>query len=629
MQYIYNEQMKKSATTIAGQAYHEALDKYFTAKQENKVLSLAELEVIAFAHIDEIPGNSWKLQKTAATVEDCHAKATATVTKLLHNFYKEKSLYEDEVAEIISTEITIDEYITVNGVDIPIPCTVKIDLVLRMKDGKIVIVDHKSKDKFTDVEVLKLTSGIQAITYVSVFEEFTGTKVDEVWFVENKYTENKDKSAQLSPFILQVDDDFKKLYEALLYEPLRRMIEAVSNPDYLYLINDSDTLVDRVEIYNFWLKTMIAEVDDFDIDPSKRELIQKRLKKVRDSSVASASPKTLKKFKTEVSQFIKYDLSNMDLTPQEKIEHVLRKFGAIVKVEHEFIGWSSNTYLMDVSAGVQVASVKKHGLDLANALNVSNVRFSNNLVVHEGTSYLSIDFSKKREKDLLFEPSDLVGYAIPIGRDNFGNVIVWDYANNSTPHALVCGATGSGKSVCINSTAHYSVLAGIEDILIFDPKFEFTGLHGLNGIRVINEIEDIELEMAILVEEMNRRVKDKISKLKVVIVDEFADAVAQSRKGRELGKDKSLEENLRILVQKGRSLGYRVLAATQRASTKVITGDAKANFPVQICFRVPKIIDSKVVLDEPGAECLAGHGDGLIKSPQYPDIVRFQGYYKS
>jgi DNA segregation ATPase FtsK/SpoIIIE-like protein len=249
--------------------------------------------------------------------------------------------------------------------------------------------------------------------------------------------------------------------------------------------------------------------------------------------------------------------------------------------------------------------------------------------VHEGTSYLSIDFSKKREKDLLFEPSDLVGYAIPIGRDNFGNVIVWDYANNSTPHALVCGATGSGKSVCINSTAHYSVLAGIEDILIFDPKFEFTGLHGLNGIRVINEIEDIELEMAILVEEMNRRVKDKISKLKVVIVDEFADAVAQSRKGRELGKDKSLEENLRILVQKGRSLGYRVLAATQRASTKVITGDAKANFPVQICFRVPKIIDSKVVLDEPGAECLAGHGDGLIKSPQYPDIVRFQGYYKS
>jgi DNA segregation ATPase FtsK/SpoIIIE-like protein len=84
---------------------------------------------------------------------------------------------------------------------------------------------------------------------------------------------------------------------------------------------------------------------------------------------------------------------------------------------------------------------------------------------------------------------------------------------------------------------------------------------------------------------------------------------------------------MRILLQKGRSSGYRILAATQRASVKVITGDAKVNFPVQVCFRVPKDIDSIVVLDEPGAESLNGRGDGLIKSPEYPGTVRFQAFY--
>ena len=155
-----------------------------------------------------------------------------------------------------------------------------------------------------------------------------------------------------------------------------------------------------------------------------------------------------------------------------------------------------------------------------------------------------------------------------------------------------------------------------------------------------------------LVDEMGRRARsggrDKI----LVVFDEFADAVSAARSGKELdireevidgyyasgapkkrmvvtGREKSLEENLKILLQKGRSLGFRIIAATQRASTNVITGDAKVNFPVQVCFRVPKAIDSKVVLDEEGAESLQGKGDGLMRSPEYEDLVRFQGFYKA
>ncbi len=141
-----------------------------------------------------------------------------------------------------------------------------------------------------------------------------------------------------------------------------------------------------------------------------------------------------------------------------------------------------------------------------------------------------------------------------------------------------------------------------------------------------------------LVEEMQQRARTGSSALTLVVFDEFADAVSSARSGRALdvrdpfgkvvGRDRSLEENLKMLLQKGRSLGYRIVAATQRASTKVITGDAKVNFPVQVCFRVPKAIDSKVVLDEEGAETLAGRGDALIKSPEYFGAVRFQGFYK-
>jgi hypothetical protein len=154
-----------------------------------------------------------------------------------------------------------------------------------------------------------------------------------------------------------------------------------------------------------------------------------------------------------------------------------------------------------------------------------------------------------------------------------------------------------------------------------------------------------------MVVEMESRVKNGINKKTLVVFDEFADAVANSRKGNDLknygeevvGKyangatktkrvvksvDKSLEENLRVLLQKGRSCGFRIMSATQRASTKVITGDAKVNLPVQVCFRVPKDIDSMVVIDEPGAESLNGRGDGLIKSPEYMNVIRFQGFYK-
>ena len=77
--------------------------------------------------------------------------------------------------------------------------------------------------------------------------------------------------------------------------------------------------------------------------------------------------------------------------------------------------------------------------------NVENVRVSNELVVYDGISYVGVEVAKERSGDLYFDPALLVDRKIPIGKDNFGKVIVWDLDNHNTPHALICGATGSGK----------------------------------------------------------------------------------------------------------------------------------------------------------------------------------------
>ena len=152
-----------------------------------------------------------------------------------------------------------------------------------------------------------------------------------------------------------------------------------------------------------------------------------------------------------------------------------------------------------------------------------------------------------------------------------------------------------------------------------------------DGVEVVNEIPDIEHRMAGLVADMNDRIKNRHGHLTLVIFDEFADANDQARTSKQLAEgEHTLQENFKMLLQKGRSCGFRFVAATQRADTKTISGTIKVNFPVLVCFRVPKGLDSKVVLDTEGAEALSGYGDGLLRSPEYQDhLVRFQGFYKA
>ncbi len=648
MQYVYKMPYKKSATAVAGSAYHYALEQYFLNLKEDRPLpDVADMEILAFNYIDEVPANDWKLQKTTPTVEKSVQQANKKALQGVKNFLQEVEGYTKNIKKVLAVEEYYDDFIVVNGVDIPLPCHAMVDLVFEDNDGKTIVVDHKLKQSFTDEKDATFTFGVQAIIYAIIFESVRRKKVDEVWFVENKVSKNRDGSAQLNFHKITIDEDTRRLYEAILYEPLSSLMMALNNPDHVYILNSNDKFVDMAELYKFWIKTMTGEIEDFNIDESKEELIKKRLKKVKDSSLTNITPRVIKDFEKNTEKFIAYNLQDKNMSNGEKIETVLRSFGVIAKAEHELTGYSFDTILLKVSAGVPVSKIKKHRLDIANALNVPNVRVSETLVMYQGTSYLAIEKTKKNEGTVHWDREFLKGYQIPLGLDNMNETIVWDLDNNSTPHALVCGATGSGKSVLLKSTIEYAKAAGITNIVVLDPKYEFVGM---KGVEVLNDIEDIETRMGLLVLDMQERVKSGNRDKTLIIFDEFADALSSARSGKQLERkeqvqvgmyangmpkmksevvevEKSLEENLRILTQKGRSLGFRIMAATQRASTKIITGDTKVNFPVQICFRVPKEVDSKVVLDESGAESLSGKGDGLMRSPEYDGTKRFQGFF--
>lgn len=633
---------KSSPSSLIGTGYDEALQVYFKLYSEGRSISLDEMVQVGMEAVYETPANRVKLGVKTPTVDAVFQHVAKVLPFVIKSFLEEVDTYLSDIGEILFINKRFKETVTLNGVKLPIPCVFVPDLVYRNKDGKLSVLDHKAVYGYTSSdEVIYKYSG-QATVYLVGLESILGEPVEAFHFFENKTTANTRGAnkglAQISKIPIPLTVDNRRMYEAMLYEGVREVYNAATDPDKVYLANPNDMFVqgeEKAELLNFWIAWQTQEIQDInpEISEEKAILLSKRTQKIRDSNFSNIDPTVITKFKSEANRFINY-ASTENMTPSQRIESRLMTLGLPVKVEHCLSGYSSETYLMELQNGRRINDIFKFKLDIANALSLESIRIGQKLSVYNGRSYVSIDANKDQsERSPLYWRSENLTpgtQKIPMGIDNFGEVITWDMSSPSTPHMLICGATGSGKSVHILSMITSIQSLGGWSIEVFDPKYEFRQFSS------VNEIREIEDRMEAIVLEMNDAVIKGARLNKVIIFDEFADAVAQSRKGKELnvydyngkviGRNKSLEENLKIILQKGRSCGIRVIAATQRASVKVITGDAKANFPVQICFRVPKAIDSRVVLDEDGAESLSGKGDGLFRSPEYNDTVRFQSF---
>ena len=318
----------------------------------------------------------------------------------------------------------------------------------------------------------------------------------------------------------------------------------------------------------------------------------------------------------------------------------------LVGVQH---GPTFTLYELTLAKGIKVSSVISYSENIAMELSVEDVRI---LAPIPGKPAIGVEVpNKKRDTigfDVMMPALKAKFFKIPmvLGKTITGDSIVIDVAK--TPHLLVAGTTGSGKSVCINGlicSVLYTKTPKDVRMILVDPKMVELSLY--NGIPhlltpVITDAKKALKAMNFVVEEMERRmalfssigakkieeynekiVERKMAKVKLpyimVIIDEFADLM--------LAVGKELETSIKRITAVARFCGIHLILATQRPSSDVITGIIKSNIPTQIAFAVSNSTNSRIIIDQTGAEKLLGRGDMLYNNPESRQPVRIQGAF--
>lgn len=366
------------------------------------------------------------------------------------------------------------------------------------------------------------------------------------------------------------------------------------------------------------------------------------------------------------------------LTPEElaqvsqTVEAVLQDFGVEVKVANVQPGPVITRFELDLAPGVKVSKISNLDKDIARSLSAISVRV---VEVIPGKSYVGLELPNKSRETVFFSeviacdafqqsPAPLT---MVLGKGISGAPVVVDLAK--MPHLLVAGTTGSGKSVGVNvmilSLLYKSSPEDVRLIMI-DPKMlELSVYEGIPHLltEVVTDMKDAANALRWCVGEMERRYKlmsalgvrnlkgynqkvldaieageplrdpiwkpgDSMDELPpyleklpsiVVVIDEFADMM--------MIVGKKVEELIARIAQKARAAGIHLILATQRPSVDVITGLIKANIPTRIAFQVQSKIDSRTILDQPGADQLLGQGDMLYLPPGSGVPTRVHGAF--
>lgn len=366
------------------------------------------------------------------------------------------------------------------------------------------------------------------------------------------------------------------------------------------------------------------------------------------------------------------------LTPAEldqisqTVEAVLQDFGVEVKVANVQPGPVITRFELDLAPGVKVSKISNLDKDIARSLSAISVRV---VEVIPGKSYVGLELPNKSRETVFF--SDVIAcdafqqsqspLTMVLGKGISGQPVIVDLAK--MPHLLVAGTTGSGKSVGVNvmilSLLYKSTPEEVRLIMI-DPKMlELSVYEGIPHLltEVVTDMKDAANALRWCVGEMERRYKlmsalgvrnlkgynakvadardrgeplrdplwkpgDSMDDLPpyldtlpsiVVVIDEFADMM--------MIVGKKVEELIARIAQKARAAGIHLILATQRPSVDVITGLIKANIPTRIAFQVQSKIDSRTILDQPGADQLLGQGDMLYLPPGSGVPTRVHGAF--
>jgi len=617
-----------SVSAVLGNAVHKALQAYLGG-EEDYVTPAEEGEAIKHGHARGLEYLnaysdgfiSWtEAMPTRAKLEEKYA--------FCYFGYIKDFQYQKRAKKVLIVDKMLKYRVEVEGQNLPIPLKGAPDFVYEDYEGRVCIEDHKitglySKDE--DIDGSKLIQA--AFMYFLVYAE-TGKVPYSITFREFKSTKNnpckKDKCkeshdpqgchSQTKPFrfvyseIPILFELFYRLYgditdllmgKAVFLPNVRAMFEKeVSILAYIYRLDVGE---ERNQAFK---RMKVENLTDFLKEKIQKEGSLKKYMETVEASFISAST-----------------LNYKDMKIEERIKMKMAEHGLGIEFHSKVEGYSVDLYRYEPSIGVKMSKIEAYSKDIEQVVEVSGIRI---LAPIADSGLIGYEVPRTDRRFPTSKPKG-DGFNLAIGIDIQGNEKRIDI--REAPHMLVCGSSGSGKSIFLNCLIEQLLRNNQVELHLFDPKqvelFQYEGRKGV--VQYAFDHEEINTSLEGLVLEMESRystlkklrvknIEGTDMKYKIVIIDEYADLVVRGEIG----------NSIQLLAQKGRACGIHLIIATQRASTKIVSGDIKINFLTKVIFKVSKAIDSRVVIDEDGAEKLLGKGDMLLSTAD--GIVRLQGY---
>ena len=461
-------------------------------------------------------------------------------------------------------------------------------------------------------------------------------------------------------FVLKIKYHITNAFDKNVYEDDHD--EDIYNEDFEFNGNEENSNEQR---YNdIKEKDLIVDIREFKEDTN--DVIEERQSKKNAVKTTNNDVQDITKF--DDNQETSYDnyklppitllknpikkqtITKNDIVEKSKIlQSTFNNFGIEVKIVKAIVGPSITQFQILPTPGTKVSKIVNLSNDIALNLAAKDVRIEAPI---PGKSLIGIEIPNKVNelvsmKEVFVNDKDNSPLSVALGKDVAGEAIFTRI--DKTPHLLIAGSTGSGKSVCVNTIITSILLKNKPNkvkLIMIDPKMVelsiYDGIPHLltsvvtDPLKAADVLHKVVLEMENRYREFARaRVRNiegfnKIAAQDpdykelpyiVVIIDELADLMMVS--------SKEVEESIARIAQKARAAGIHMIIATQRPSVDVITGVIKTNIPSRIAFAVSSSVDSRTILDKSGAETLLGKGDMLYLSADSSKPLRIQGAFLS